>query len=585
VTLYGVPIVARRRVQLGRVDPVTARDLFIRHALVDGEWDLERLSKAVTAFDRANRALRRELGELEERTRRRDILFDDEAVFEFYDKRIPADITDQRRFETWWKKTLTETPDLLTMTADALVDEPEAAVDENSFPSEWRQDDQRYALSYRFEPGAEDDGVTVKVPMALLASLKPEGFDWQVPGLREELVTALIKALPKAIRRNVVPAADWAKRLVAELPNDPGDESLTATLAAAIKRLTYVPVTAADFELERVPAHLLPTFAAIDERGRVAGADKDLLALQARLKTTVRESVAKVSATPKNDLERSGLTGWDFDALPATLDTRVGGNTVRAYPALVDRGGSVDIRLMSTPEDQGREHRAGVRRLLLLATPSPVSYLQEHLSQKEKLALASSPYRNTAELFADCLAACVDAVLGEREVRTQAQFEAARDEISAGIVDALFQSVALVAGILTRAREVEKAISSASSMALLSPLADAREQLATLVYPGFVSATGIARLRRLPVYLDGLLHRIGRLAENLARDRAWMAEVQTATDRYRLAGGTLPLMPDAAERLRHARWLLEELRLSLFAQHLPTAEPVSLQRIGKVLAG
>jgi len=583
VTLYGVPIVARRRVQLGRVDPVTARDLFIRHALVEGEWDLDRLSKQVTAFDRANSALRRELGELEERTRRRDILFDDEAVFEFYDRRIPAEVTDQRRFETWWKKTLAETPDLLTMTADALVDAPHVAVDESRFPSEWRQGDQRYALSYRFEPGAEDDGVTVKVPLALLASLGPEGFDWQVPGLREELVTALIKALPKAIRRNVVPAADWARRLVAELPAEPTGP-LTEVLAAAITRLTYVPVTADDFELERVPAHLLPTFAAIDERGRVAGSGKDLAALQSRLKSTVRESVAKVSAAPRNDLERAGLTTWDFDALPATLDTRVGGNTVRAYPALVDRGASVDIRLMSTPEDQAREHRAGVRRLLLLATPSPVSYLQEHLSQKEKLALASSPYRSTAELFADCLGACIDAVLGDREVRTRAQFEETRDEVSAGIVDALFQSVALVAAILTRAREAEKAISAASAMALLSPLADAREQLSDLVHPGFVSATGLAQLRRLPVYLDGLLHRVARLAENLARDRAWMTEVQTATERYRRAGGSLPLAADAPERIRHARWLLEELRLSLFAQHLPTAEPVSLQRIARLLA-
>jgi ATP-dependent helicase HrpA len=588
VTLYGVPIVARRRIQFAKVDPAYARELFIRNALVDGDWDLDRVDKRISAFDRDNRALRTELAELEERTRRRDILYDDEAVFDFYQRRIPAEITSQRLFETWWRKARIETSDLLTMTAENLVDEDEVApvaeLVESSYPATWRQGDQQLALSYRFEPGASDDGVTVQIPIALLARLTPAGFDWQVAGFREELVTALIKALPKAIRRNVVPATDWARKLLAELPDEPGPSSLAATVAAAIQRLTYVPVGDDDFDFERIPAHLRMTFSVVDERSRQVASGKDLVALQLQLKSTVRESVARASVTPRSNLERAGLTTWDFDSLPKTLDTKQGGNTIRAYPALIDDGASVSIRLMTTPDDQARELRKGVRRMLLLAIPSPVSYVQEHLTHTEKLTLAQSPYRTTTELFADAMAACIDDVVGSREIWTRAEFESARDEISATILDAMFQAVSLLSKIIAASREAEKAIKAASNIALLSPLADAREQLSALIYPGFASATGLRQLRRLPVYLAGITHRIGKLAENLGRDRVWMSEVQTATARYELAGGTLPLAADSSESITHARWLLEELRISLFAQQLGTAEPVSLQRIVKVLA-
>jgi ATP-dependent helicase HrpA len=586
VTLYGVPIIARRRIQFARVDPAYARELFIRHALVDGEWDLDRTGIQVKAFDVANRELRAELAALEERTRRRDILYDDEAVFEFYHRRIPADVVSQRSFESWWKKTRLETPNLLTMTRENLVeDEPDAEpVDETSYPTHWQQGDQRLGLGYHFVPGEVDDGVTVQIPLTLLARLSPTGFDWQVPGLREELVTALIKSLPKAIRRTVVPAADWARKLMAELPSEP-DGKLTARLAELIHAKTYVPITAGDFDLERIPAHLKVTFSVLDERGRQLAAGKELGTLQEQLKASVRASVARVSVTVHSELERSGLATWDFDELPKLLDTKQGGNTIRAYPALVDESASVAIRLMSTPQDQAKAMRAGVRRLLLLAVPSPTGYVQSHLTGTEKLALAQSPYRSTAELFADCLAACVDAVLADHEVWTRAQFEAVRDEVSASIVDSLFGAVSLLAATLGAARAAEKAIKAASNIALLGPLADAREQLNALVYPGFVSATGLAQLGRLPVYLRGITHRVGKLSENLGRDRVWMTEVQSATELYRSAGGELPLPADAPDRIRHARWLLEELRISLFAQQLGTAESASLQRIRKVLAG
>jgi ATP-dependent helicase HrpA len=592
VTLYGLPIIQKRRVQFSRIDPQYARELFIRHALVEGEWDLDRLDQRNFGFARANRALRKELAELEERTRRRDILYDDEAIFDFYNRRIPADVASTRDFEGWWKKARLQTPDLLTMTAENLVDEVAAELDDHDrssslsrYPGTWHQGDQTLSLRYRFEPGAEDDGVTVAVPLPLLAGLRPDGFDWQVPGLREELVTALIKSLPKNIRRNVVPAADWARKLLAAADDDRiSTGSITGYLAREITAQTHTPVTEKDFELERVPAHLRVTFAVIDERGKTVATGKALSALQASLKPVARESVARVVETPRDTLERTGITSWDFETLDRARDVKHGGNTIRAYPALVDRGSSVEIRLMSTAEDQAAAHRAGVRRLLLLAIPSPLGYVQEHLTTQEKLTLAQSPYRTNAKLFDDCMVACVDAVVGDADIFTRAEFDKARDAVSATIVDSLFQTVALVSRTVAKSRDADRAIRDATSMSLISPLGDARAQLDALIYPGFVSATGLERLRRLPVYLDGIIHRVGKLAENPSRDRVWMSEVQQATERFRSSGGDLPLAAGAEPRTTRARWMLEEFRLSLFAQHIATAEPVSLQRITKVLA-
>jgi ATP-dependent helicase HrpA len=592
VTLYGLPIIPRRTVQFARIDPEYARDLFIRNALVDGDWDLSRTDRRLTAFDRANRALRAELEELETRTRTRTLLLDDEAVFRFYDERIPADVASLTSFEKWWRSARAENPDLLTMTREALIEaEAVPVIDERDFPSTWQQGEQQLAVSYRFEPGAEDDGVTVRIPLPLLPSIRPVGFDWLVPGLRTELVAALLKTLPKPIRRNVVPANDWARRFVDEMPANPNvDETpLVEYLAGRIRSLTFTPVDPEDFEVDRLPDHLRATFAVVDGRGQIVARSKDLSSLRLKLQRRTRESVAQATVAPRkaerNALERAGLTTWDFDALPRTLDTKHSGGVVRAYPALVDTGAAVDIRLLATQAEQQRMHRAGVRRLLQLAIPSPIAYVQQHLTQAEKLVLATSPYRSNAQLFEDCLAACIDAAVDAAGIFTRAEFEAARTTVNSGLVDAMFQTVSEVSRVLSAARDADRAISAASSVALMAPLADVRSQLEALVHPGFVSRTGFAQLRRVPLYLQGIVHRVGKLAENLGRDRSFAADVAEATQRYISAGGDLPLAPDAPPHLVHARWMLEELRLSLFAQHLPTSEPVSLQRITKVLAG
>jgi ATP-dependent helicase HrpA len=369
-------------------------------------------------------------------------------------------------------------------------------------------------------------------------------------------------------------------------------------------------VSAADFDLERVPAHLLVSFRAVDERGRAVGSDRDLGALQARLADRARASVSRSLSRqrpaaapaaasgprPAPDApttagaafaERNGLTDWTFGDLPEVVDTKVAGGVVRGYPAIVDEGSAVALRIEATPEAAARATHAGMRRLALLAVASPTAYVLEHLTSAEKLALAASPYPSAKALVEDCRVAVADAVIARTAtdgvVRTRAAFETVRDALSAVVVDELFRTVSLVARILTATRDVERAMRDANSLTLLGALGDIKGQLAGLVFPAFASRTGLDRLAQLPRYLRAALERVRTLSDNPGRDRQRMTEFERAAAVFADAGGVIPLEEDAPASLVHARWLLEEYRVSLFAQSLGTAEPVSLQRIQRAL--
>ncbi len=627
VTLFGVEIVARRRVQFARIDRAASRELFLRHALVEGDWDPARLGTALSGFWRSNTELRRRLERLEERERRRDILAGDETIYRFYDARIPNEIFDVRSFEAWWRDAVTRSPRLLTMRESDLVERADRA-EAGEFPSRWVQGEQQLSLAYRFEPGAIDDGVSVVVPLALLAQIEDRGFDWQVPGLRPELIAALLRALPKAIRRHVVPAADWAEKLGAQLaghgPEDAAgtpERSLREALARLIQPLANQAVTAEDFEIDRVPGHLRVNFRVVDERGRVLGSGRDLRALQAQLsehartavsrslskseqgmRAAMHESVTASAPAPSGadsqrdpargdrgasaSIERDDITTWDFGELPPVLDTRVAGGVVRGFPALVDRGKSVSIRVEATADAAERATREGVLRLVLLGIPSPAPYVQEHLSSAEKLALASSPYASTAALIEDCRRVVTQAVIDDASsgvIRSESEFQRVREMVSGVIVDEIFSCVSLVASVLTAARAVERGIRAQNSHALLGPLGDIKAQLSGLIFPGFVSATGRERLAQYPRYLDGILERLAALPDAPGKDRARQSEFEQMSAAYAEAGGTIPLAADAPAALVTVRWLLEEYRVSLFAQRLGTARPVSPQRIRKEL--
>ncbi|WP_430593531.1 ATP-dependent RNA helicase HrpA [Humidisolicoccus flavus] len=581
VTLFGVPIVEKRRVQYARINPQHARELFIRHALVEGEWDSRE------SFVTQNAALRRELEQLEERQRRRDILIDDESIVEFYEERIPESVVSVRTFEGWWRQEKRSNAKFLTMRRSDLLGS-DGVVDDALFPKQWQQGDAKLALRYRFEPGTADDGVSVHIPVALLARLSPTGFDWQVPGLREELIVAMIRSLPKHIRKHVVPAGDFAKRFASELPNEPDERALASHLASKIARLG-TNATAEDFDESRIPAHLQMNYVVLGGRGKILGSGKSLELLQERFKDQARDSVVKAAlAAPSNSgLERDRVDRFDT-ALPEHVDIRQHGSVVRAFPAYTPNGdGTIGVRLHTSASERDAAQHEAVTRMLIAAVPSPASYVRDHLTGAEKLALGASPYPTTAALFDDIMLAIIDDVLAQRTapVRSPDDFEAARAAVSERLVERMLAVTSDTAKILASARDADKAIRGSSSLALMATLAEAREHLGTLVHAGFVREAGITRLPRVDVYVRAITHRVSRLAETMHRDRVWAEEIATATAAYTNAGGSFPLAAGAPEHLQQARWMLEELRVSLFAQPLGTAGSISSQRIMKVLRG
>jgi ATP-dependent helicase HrpA len=567
VTLYGVPLVADRTVTLGRIDPEGARELFIRHALVDREW------RSHHTFLQDNTRLLTELCDLEHRARRRDIVVDDDALFAFYDARIPEGVVSGRHFDRWWNDTRSDQPDLLTFSTDALLTGSGGTVSREDLPDVWRQGDHELRLSYRFEPGAPDDGVTVHVPLPVLNRLRPDGFDWQVPGLRAELITALIRSLPKSLRRSFVPAPEV---VAAVLPNlSPGSQPLTAALGHELQRLTAVAVPADAWDLTRVPEHLRMTFRVTDG-DRTIGLGKDLRALQTELARDARSAVAGSMAA----LEATGQRDWTFGALPPRVQAQHEGHTVEGFPALVDEGATVGVRVLLDPAEQRTAMWRGTRRLLLLAVGPPVKMVHARLGNQAKLTLSRSPHGDVKALLDDCTTCAVDALLADHggPVWNAEDFARLRAAVEAGSADAVLGVVRTVERVLAAAHAVQRRIDLAATPLAQPAIDDARAHLQALVHPGFVTATGRDRLGDLVRYVQGIEHRLGKAGQDPQRDRALRERIAAVRDEYiTLLRQLGPRGEDPA--VREIRWMIEELRVSLFAQHLGTRHPVSEQRV------
>ena len=577
VTLYGVPIVARRKVNYGKVDPEVSRELFIRHALVEGDWDTHH------KFFHENRKLIEEVEELEERTRRRDLLVDDETLFAFYDERIGAEVVTGTHFDTWWKKARQRDPDLLDFERSLVVREG-AEVKAEEFPLHWTQNGMTFDLTYAFEPGTDADGVTVHIPLLVLNQVTADGFEWSVPGFREELVTTLIKSLPKAIRRNIVPAPDHARQVLPHL--DPSSGPLTDALARELRELRGVVIETADWDWSRVPEHLRMTFRVVDDKGKTVAESKDLAKLKERLKPKTTAAISKVASKAVSGLEKSGLTDWTFGDLPRSFSEHRNGLTVAGYPALVDEGKSVAIRLQETERDQAAAMWNGTRRLLLLTMPSVIDVVQRNLTNQQKMTLMAGPHRNVGELLDDAIAAAVDQLMADAHgpAWNLTAFSVLRDAVRSELADTVLTILRQVEQVLAHARTVDKQISRASSPALLAALSDVRGQLEALVHPGFITETGAKRLPDLVRYLRGMEQRLDKIGANAMRDRSGMAIVQNLTDEYQKHLRAVPTGKYPSPELLEVRWMLEELRISLFAQTLGTPYPVSEKRIRKALA-
>ncbi|SDQ37440.1 ATP-dependent RNA helicase HrpA [Quadrisphaera sp. DSM 44207] len=589
VTLYGLPVVTGRTVGYGRIDPQLSRELFIRRALVEGDWTSHH------RFLARNRELLEEVEELQARTRRRDLLVDDETLFAFYDARVPQDVVSARHFDAWWKAERRRRPDLLVFDPAALVRDEAAPVAEEDFPLHWREGDLVLDLTYRFEPGAPDDGVSVHVPLAVLNQVSSAGLDWQVPGFRLELVTALLRGLPKPLRVQLVPVPDTARALLAALPRTPPRQPLVEALGELLRARRGVVVPREAWSPDAVPAHLRPTFAIEDERGRVVASGKDLEGLRARLRGQTRSAVSRAVARAGDALERTGLTRWpDVDPIPQTVE-RVGpdGRPVVGHPALVVEDGgtsstggraAVALRVLATPAEQVAAHPAGVRALVRAALPSPARAVLDGLSNADKLALATAP-GGVEALLDDVAAAAVDALVAEHsgsgggDVRTRAAFDAVVAAVRPRLVPTAAQALGVVRRVLATAADVRRRLEGTADLALLPSLTDARAQLDGLVHPGFVAETGLQRLPDLLRYLHGISRRLDALPRDRVRDRDRTGVVQRMTQEHERTLAALPPARRSGEDVRAVRWMLEELRISLFAQTLGTPSPVSEKRI------
>ncbi|MFI9421966.1 ATP-dependent RNA helicase HrpA [Streptomyces achromogenes] len=583
VTLYGVPIVAQRKVNYGRIDPEVSRELFIRNALVEGDW------RTHHKFFADNRKLLSEVEELEHRARRRDIVVDDDTLFDFYDQRVPEHVVSGAHFDSWWKHKRHEQPDFLDFEREMLIRESAEAVTKDDYPDTWRQGNLKFRVTYQFEPGADADGVTVHIPLQVLNQVTDEGFDWQIPGLRGEVVTELIRSLPKPVRRHYVPAPNYAKAFLERAV--PLQEPLTVTMARELKRMVGVPFEADDFDWAKVPDHLKITFRIVDERRRTLAEDKDLEALKLRLKPKARQALSQAAAATASreggeSLERKGLTDWTIGTLNRVFETRRAGQPVRAYPALVDDGDTVSVRLFDTEAEQAEAMWKGTRRLILRNIPvNPAKFASEKLTNQQKLALSANPHGSVQALFDDCAMAAADKLIADfgGPVWDEESYRKLYDKVRAEIVDTTVRTVAQVQQVLAAWQACERRLKAVRSPVLLANLTDVRKQLDALVKPGFVTWAGIRRLPDLMRYLVAADRRLQQMPTNVQRDTTRMEKVHEMQDEYAWLLEQLPQGRPVPRQVLDIRWMIEELRVSYFAHALGTAYPVSDKRIVKAI--
>ncbi|WP_052394279.1 ATP-dependent RNA helicase HrpA [Kutzneria sp. 744] len=572
VTLYGLPIVAARRINYGRIDPEVSRELFIRHALVEGEW------RTSHQFFHHNRKLLDDVEKLEDRVRRRNIKVDDETLFDFYDKRVGAEVVSVRHFDTWWKKTRREDPELLTFDPDMLINSHADGVTAADYPDHWTQGGVELPLTYRFEPGQRADGVTVRVPLPVLGQVDGDGLAWQIPGLRLELVTSLIKSLPKQIRRNFVPAPTFAKAVVDRL--GPNDQHVLESVERELGALSGVTIPREAWQLDQVPDHLKTTFHVVDERDRTLAEGKNLAAIKEDLRATMR---AALSAAP-NDIERTGVTTWDFGTVPRTHRQAVAGYEVTTYPSLVDRGDHVDVKLLDSAAQQRAAMVLGTRRLLLLQLPSPVKMVVRSLTNDAKLTLSRNPHGGVPALLNDCIATAVDKLVadGGGPVFDQAGFEKLLARARAGLNETVLDVVNRVRRVLNAAQDVERQL-AAAKFAPDASVKDIRAQLRGLVHADFAAEVGYQRLADVERYLKAIERRLEKLPENPQRDVQRTEEIAEINAEYRTLLDAVPPGEPVEKPLRTIGWMIQELRVSYFAQTLGTAYPVSEKRIYKAM--
>lgn len=570
-TLYGVPIVADRTVPYHCVDPVAARDMFIRNALIAGEWN------AHHDFLKANAQALDEAAEYEEKARRRGLIVDEDTLFDFYDQRIPAKVTTGRHFDSWWKKKRRQEPDLLNFDPATLVDDSHD-VTEVSFPDHWRKGSIDYELTYKFEPGDPLDGVTVMVPVPMLAGLDTEGFDWLVPGLRFELVNELIRSLPKALRRTVVPAPEFAERAMERLI--PFEGPLTQQLADVLRELGGHGINASDFQPDKLPDHLRMNYAAIDKRGTIIDSDRDLAALRERQAGHIKSSVSRVSRTA----ESTAVSEWTDDTLGTvdeTVTTTVDGHEVTAYPALVATKEGVELKVHPTKAAADAAMVTTTLTLLMREISVSTAQMVKGLPLQQRVAVDSYPHGGADGLVNDARVAAIRDLMLEAggPVRSPEAFSGLKDTVKPQVPGRVRQSIVSIAPGLAEYSNLRAELSQWDGPAI----DDMEKQLAFLLPPNAITVHGSAHLRHLPRYIQAMRIRLEDMSLDPDRDADRQAEVDNAKAYLANRLRNLPAGREKTREVKDIHWMIEELRVSLFAQRLGTAHAVSLRRIQKAV--
>ncbi|MBO9491978.1 ATP-dependent RNA helicase HrpA [Endozoicomonas sp. G2_1] len=574
LSLYGLVIVAKRKVNFHAIEPDTCREIFIREALVNGDVKLHE------PFFKANKALLASIDEMEQKARRRDFLVDEEQLYQFYAERIPQDVISLRGFLNWWKKQKAKTPELLNFTREFLLNEDTENLSANAYPDIWHQGNIQLPLSYHFNPGEIDDGISVHIPLALLNQVENSGFDWLIPALRHELIIAMIKGLPKTLRRNFVPAPNYADACVANIHPEQG--TLFEAVAKQLLRMSGVRLPEDCWQTLELPPHLVMNFKVFDEHGKLLKQGRDFDQLKAELQGKVKASIKKVA---DKGIERKAIKTWDFADIPTGYEKKVANITMRAFPALVDKKSSVAIELFEQQALADQAMLDGVTRLILLNVPSPLKYLQEKLPNKAKLGLYFNPFGSIAELLDDCIYAAARALVEKRSVipRTESEFDACKDEVRAEIADLVLAGALKLEQALSLAHDIRKKLKGSLGFAMIQSQGDIKQQLDNMVYKGFVTASGFDRLSDIIRYLNAILRRLEKLPIDPTQDRLKMLEVEKMQQRYQELLQQQPKSQPIAAELLETRWMIEEFRVSLFAQNLKTAYPISAKRIANHL--
>ncbi|WP_289030101.1 ATP-dependent RNA helicase HrpA [uncultured Paraglaciecola sp.] len=579
VTLYGLVIVNQRRRNFSQIDPVGSREIFIREALVNME------SKMNFTFLSHNQSIIENVENLEDKSRRRDLLVDEETLVLFYADKLPDYVCSEASFKKWWKKASAITPELLNFDPKSLLKKTTSHIDAHSFPETFKQNNLTLALDYHFDPKDIDDGVSLMVPLALLNQVTPQGLDWLIPGLRHELIVALIKGLPKSIRKNFVPAPNYADACLADMQQiDKKGEMLAflPSLSLKLKRMTGVEVEIEDWQLDKLPPHLVFNIKVLNNKGTVITQGRDLIKLQQQLQSKVKENLQQV-ATP--EVEQSGLVEWSIDTIPEEFINKNSGYEIKAYPALVNEGKTVAVKLFEQPNIAQESHKIGLRQLIILSIPSPVKYLQDKLPNKAKLGLYFNPFGQIRALIDDCIDAAVDHMIDSYSnefntaIRDKAHFQKVTERVRQDINEEVLEITQKVEVGLTIAHGIKKKMKGNVPLNLIYAHGHIKAQLDSLVYKGFVADVGANKLNDWQRYIKAITKRLEKLPIDPTKDKLHQLNIEKAEAAYKSKCNQFPANQPLPKELKEVRWLIQELHVSFFAQQLGTSTPISMKRI------